>query len=239
MAAQWSAVMPSLCAALTSAPCFSSERTASRSPCMAASATAGAGAAATTSAATHHAPASPTPIAAANLLRSISSSSGGLRRFHAGVQIECRRAVAEGWGVDVQVVQHSQKRVRHWRAVGCLDVHVALDLSAGVASQEQRTALVVVDIRVAHRRSVHDEAVLEQVTVAVARILQLLEQIRHHADVIPVDLRVLEDPILALLVMRRRMEAGLDAALRIRAARRIASELEREDARDVRRQCER
>src|SRR5207244_9918780 len=174
MAAQWSAVIPSLCAALTSAPCFSSDRTASRSPCLAASATAGAGAAATTTADAHQTAASPIPIAAANLLRSISSSSGGLRRFHDGVQIECRRAVAEGWGVDAQVVQHSQKRVRHRGAVGCPDVHVAFDLSARVARQEQRAALVVVDVRVAHRRSVHDEAVLEQVTVAVARVLQLL-----------------------------------------------------------------
>src|SRR5437762_1024552 len=38
-------------------------------------------------------------------------------------------------------------------------------------------------------------------------------------------------------MVRCGMEAGLDAALWIRPARRVASELEREHARDVRREC--
>ncbi len=45
IAAQWSAVMPSPWAALTSAACFSSDRTASLLPCIAASATGALGAA--------------------------------------------------------------------------------------------------------------------------------------------------------------------------------------------------
>ena len=56
------------------------------------------------------------------------------------------------------------------------------------------------------------------------------------ADVVLVDLRELEDAVLAIAVVRRRVEAGGDAALRIDAARRVAAHLEREDARGVRRE---
>ena len=45
--------------------------------------------------------------------------------------------------------------------------------------------------------------------------------------------------LFALLVVRRRVERALEAALRIDAVRGVASELEREDARDVRRERQR
>ena len=50
------------------------------------------------------------------------------------------------------------------------------------------------------------QRVVEQVAVAVGRVLQLLEEVRHHADVVPVDLREVHDPIFALAVVRRRVE---------------------------------
>ena len=105
-------------------------------------------------------------------------------------------------------------------------METAFELAACVAGDEQRRAAMVVDVRVGHRRAVEDEAVREQVAVAVGCVLQLLEQIGNHAHVIPVDLRELEDALLALAVMRRVVEAGRHAALRIRAARRVASELQ-------------
>ncbi len=45
-----------------------------------------------------------------------------------------------------------------------------------LADEEQRTPLVVVQVRVAHRRAVDDQRVVEQVAVAVRRVLQLLER---------------------------------------------------------------
>ena len=80
--------------------------------------------------------------------------------------------------------------------------------AAGVAGEEQRAALVVVHVRVAHRRAVDDQRVVEQVAVAVRRVLQLLEEVRQQADVVLVDLRELDDAILALAVVRRGVEAG-------------------------------
>ena len=64
-------------------------------------------------------------------------------------------------------------------------------------------------------------------------------EIRDHADVIRVDLLEVENAILALAVMRRRVERALESALGIHAIRRVASELEREHARDVRRKRQR
>ena len=52
-------------------------------------------------------------------------------------------------------------------------------------------------------------------------------------DVVLVDLRVLGDAIVAVLVVRGRVERGLVAALRIDAVRGVAAQLEREDARGV------
>ena len=46
------------------------------------------------------------------------------------------------------------------------------------------------------------------VAVAVRRLLQLVEKVRHQADVIGVDLREVDDAILALAVMRGDVEAG-------------------------------
>src|SRR5438067_3265452 len=110
------------------------------------------------------------------------------------VQIELTGAVAEALEIGAsEHVQHRQHRVGHRRAVRRLDVDAALQLAAGVPGDEQRHALVVVDVRVAHRRSVDDQAVVEQRGITLAGVLQLLEQIRNHAHVVAVDLRELQD----------------------------------------------
>src|SRR4051812_17026486 len=73
------------------------------------------------------------------------------------VQIELAAAVAEA--VEIRAtehMQHRQHRVGHRRAVRRLDVHAALQLAAGMAGDQQRDALVIVDVRVAHRRAVND-----------------------------------------------------------------------------------
>ncbi len=153
------------------------------------------------------------------------------------IEIHRARAVAERRrGRRRRALQRRQHRVGHRRAVGRLDVQAALERAAGLAGEEQRAALVIVDVRVAHRRSVDHQRVVEQVAVAVRRVLQLLQEIRQHADVVAVDLREVEDAILAIAVVRRRVEAGVDAAVRVDAARRVAAHLEREHARGVRRE---
>ena len=143
------------------------------------------------------------------------------------VQIELPRAVTERLQiVQAEAVQQRQHHVRHRRAIGRLHVQIALEVAVGAAGQEQRAALVIVDVRVAHWRAVDDEAPVEQVAVAIRRVLQLLEEIRHQADVVLVDLRELRDAVLAIAVMRGRMERRVHAAQRVDAGRAVASELE-------------
>ena len=72
---------------------------------------------------------------------------------------------------------------------------------------------------VGHRRAVHDHRLLEQVLVAFHRVLELVQEVRQHADVILVDHVEVEDRRLAAAVVRRRMEALVRAALREGAAR--------------------
>ena len=112
------------------------------------------------------------------------------------------------------------------------------DRAAGAAGHEERHPLVVVQVGVAHRRSVDQQRAVEQRAVAVRRVLQLLQQVRHQADVIRVQRREVEDLLLLAAVVRRVVEGALEAALRIAAVRRVATQLEREDPRDVGRECQ-
>ena len=104
------------------------------------------------------------------------------RGFRGGVQIHRRGAVAERLDVvQAQRVRDRQHGVGHRRAVGGLHVQAALEGAAAVAGEDQRAALVVVHVRVAHRRAVEEHRVLEQVGLAVLGVLQLLQEVGNHA----------------------------------------------------------
>src|SRR5262245_32077980 len=198
-AAQCSAVMPSACAVLTSAPSFKSDRTASRLPLIAASTTEPPPAAAwmirPDSGSAARAPRHRMLISVLRIV--VSMCRGGpacppgpttwvgpytslplrVRQYDLWVvEIELAAAVAEALEIAAaETVQHREHGVRHRRAVGRLDVDAALKLPAQVPGGDQRHALVVVDVRVAHRRPVQHEALVEQVAVGLGRVLQLLE----------------------------------------------------------------
>src|SRR5262249_21392658 len=127
--------MPSPCAALTSPPCATSFLTATASPRIAASATGDPFSAAADTAVGR----TRTPSRYFVIRR---SRSGRLDR----VQIERAGAVAERAALDADQLQGRQHRVRHRRAVVRLEVQAALEPAAGVAREEQRAALVVVDV---------------------------------------------------------------------------------------------
>ena len=80
-------------------------------------------------------------------------------------------------------------------------MHATLERAAGMPGEEERHALVIVQVRIAHRRAVHHQRVLEQVAVAFRRVLQLLEEIRNHADVVGVDRLELDNALFALAVV--------------------------------------
>ena len=248
-AAQCSAVMPSPCAAFTSAPCVSSVRSAAVSPFIAAFATAGTGGPPAYPARRpdrrpqqHGRAAPPSRSARAEAAnRCLAWRADMSRSIPFG-------SVAQALSANSPVL--SPKLFMSSRPSVCSSVSIALaigvpsgalrcrlpcELAVGVAEQEQRAAPVVVHVAVAHRRAVDDQRLVEQVPVAVRRVLQLLEEVRQQARrgswLILVKSRIAR---LAAAVVRRRVERPCSMPLSgIDAVRRVAAHLEREHARHV------
>ena len=204
MAAQCSAVMPSPCAALTSAPCLQQRPHRGRIARLGGISDIGAGSMRNRQ--RRRLPPQLTMKAAA--IRASLHDWTTFRSIALG-------AVAELVDVDADALQRGQHGVGHRRAVVRLQVAIALQRAAGLAGEEQRAALVVVQVRIAHRRAVDDQRVVEHVAVAVRNLLQLVEQVRHQADVIGVDLLEVGDAILAIEVMR----SGVERRCRCRSSR--------------------
>src|SRR4051812_33160038 len=186
-AAQCSAVMPSPCAAFTSAPDLSRIRTDAVSPRIAASAI---------------------PSAAKGPFATLRTTIAPItRRLTIDRERHGVRAVAErAHIVHAERVHDAQHRVRHRRAVECLDVHLAVELAIRAAEQDQWAAAMVVQVRIAHRRAVHDERLVEHVAVLFLNALQAIEEVGQHADVILVDEMEVLHTLLGPAVVRRGME---------------------------------
>jgi len=65
-----------------------------------------------------------------------------------------------------------------------------------VPGQEHRNALVIVHVRIAHRAPVQHQRMIQQIAVAVRRVLQLVEEVRQHRDVELVDLTETPDVLV-------------------------------------------
>ena len=85
--------------------------------------------------------------------------------------------------VEPESAQHGQHRVRHRRTIRAFDVEVALEVAIAVASQKERTALVVVNVRVAHWRAVEDQRLFQEIRVALGCVTEPFEEVRDGADV--------------------------------------------------------
>ncbi len=59
-------------------------------------------------------------------------------------------------------MHQAQHHVRHRRAGRGLEVQVAFELTACTARDEERAPLVIVYVRVTHRRAVHDHGLVQQ-----------------------------------------------------------------------------
>ena len=232
-AAQCIAVMPSPCAALTSAPPASRARTAAMSPSIAASATG--------ESATRGAAAPKTRISAAQPRR--PPGQARLPCCHgrhpcvaaAGPRDEGEfsRAVAEALHLHPQTVESPQHGVGHGRGVGRLDVQVPFQQPVGSAHQDQRAAAMVVQVGVGHRRAPHDHGLVQKAGVTLHAALQLLEEVRQLAHAVLADLVELEDRFLARAVVRRGVEGAVGAALGEDAVVGVAAGLEGDDPRHV------
>ena len=100
------------------------------------------------------------------------------RTLRRTVQVERSRAIAKTLLlVQAEHVHHAEHGVGHRRPVGRVDVQVAFQLARRVTREEQRAALVIVHVRIAHRRAVDHQAVIEKRAVTVRRGLQLVEEV--------------------------------------------------------------
>src|SRR5262245_11636745 len=96
-------------------------------------------------------------------------------------------------------------------------MQMSFEGAARATGQEHRNAFVVMQIRVAERRTVEDQRMVQQRAVTVRRFLQLIQEVRNHTHVVFVDLCKLRDSLLVLAVMRSSMEAAGHTALGKRA----------------------
>src|SRR5579875_3131733 len=212
-AAQCSAVVPSPCEPSTSALCASRLFTAARSPRIAASDS-------------RESPAAAARTAARMPLITVFPNMDRLPTLDRDDSV----AVAERVDVHHQLVRQGQMNVRHRRAFLAADMLAALD-AAALARQKHRYTLVIVNVGVAQRAAIHHNRVIEQVSVAVRRILELLEEVRNQTHVIAVQARELLHLGRRFAVMRAGMERRFDSALRPHPAADVARHLERRYAR--------
>ena len=113
-------------------------------------------------------------------------------------------------------------------------MQIAFQLSIGATGQENRHALVVMNIAVAHGAAIQNHGMIQQIAITIRRVLQLLEEARKQADMVAVEFCELRDLRWILLMMRARMKRSLYSALREHARTHIAAHLERGNASGLR-----
>src|ERR1051325_8130081 len=150
------------------------------------------------------------------------------------LELESTGAVAKLLGLRHPERMHDcQHRIGHRRAVGRLEMNVAGQLTIRLAEENQRATPMVVEIGVAHRRSIDDHRLVQHVLLAFLNALELVEEVRQHADVILVDLEELLHAALGAAMVRRGVERSRGPGIRIDARRTVATHLEGEDARQI------
>src|SRR5206468_2237178 len=101
-----------------------------------------------------------------------------------------------------------------------------LQRSTSMAQKYQRDALVIVKVRITHRRSVKNQALIQQALSALLSLFHLVDEIGDDADVILVDRRKLKDALLGVSVMRSIVKSRADATWRENASIHITAHLE-------------
>ena len=98
-------------------------------------------------------------------------------------------AVTDLFDTHAELLHDRQQDVGLWCVLLAPNMKIPLDRSPGVAGDDRRNPFVTVHIGIAHGASIENQRIIEQVAVAIAGALQLLEEIRQEAHMIPIDLR--------------------------------------------------
>ena len=124
-------------------------------------------------------------------------------------------------------------RIRRGLIDGCFDMAVAGQATVRATDQRSRHVVPMVQQAVAHARAEVHERAVEQRTVAVRRVLQLLDELGELHHLIRRDARVLLDALRRVLVVRRSVMRLFDADVHVAPAAALVAEHQAEDARDV------
>src|SRR5687767_2972865 len=173
--------MPSASAASTGVRWRSSDRTAAASCFLAAAAR---GATASAAKASADAPARMATTQPAMTRARMTAPCRAL-------QADAARTLAELLRVDARGVHDRQHQVGERRALRHLDVAVAVVLAGGAADEQRRQVLVVVLVAVGHAAAVEEQRVIQQASVAVRRLPQLVEELGEEVEVVDVHLDLL------------------------------------------------
>src|ERR1051326_8209589 len=113
-------------------------------------------------------------------------------------------------------------------------MEVSFQGSAGVTGKEDGYAFVVVQVRIAHRRAVQNQRVIQQrLAVGFGHSLQFIQEVRNHADVILVQLSVSLNALLVLAMMGQPVESAINAAFREGTTGTVSAQFEGSDAGNV------
>ena len=131
-----------------------------------------------------------------------------LKRHHS-------RAVAERVHPDIQLIENRQQEIRHRRLGSVPKMTAPLQFARSPADNKQWKRFMVVLIAVAHRAAVQQDGMIEQVTVAIRRGLQLIEQIGEDADVVAIQNGKAVHVFTLVRMVRQRVERIANGAVGI------------------------
>src|SRR5882762_9641419 len=112
-------------------------------------------------------------------------------------------------------IQNAQQQISCRNGLSFIrQVTSSLELSAGAADEKMRHIIVLVLIRVAHVGAVENQGLIQQSAVTVRSRLELVCQVCHRRNVVPVQPGVGLDLGGIILMMRAPVEAHARAAVR-------------------------
>src|SRR4029077_2136724 len=151
-----------------------------------------------------------------------------------GELLELSCAVAQLLGRHAEEVEHRELQVRQRRVFRIYEMAAALESARASADEQRRKRTVGMAIAVADRSAVKNHHMIEQRSVAVWRIPELLQVIGEEFQVVLLNLGAFRHFCRIVLVMCHRVMRLWNADLRVGPRTLLTAVHERADTRDVR-----
>ena len=135
--------------------------------------------------------------------------------------------------MNADLIEKREMQVCQGGRFGVLDVTVAFHARLRTTSDDYGQIRMVVDVRVTDTAAVKVKRMIEQGAVAFFRVHQLADKLGEERYVELIDFCHAGDFVRVVAVMGKRMMRIRHADLRVSAVAGFASQLERDDARDV------